>query len=104
MAAARRGDVTPASGSRGEGDGVGPGPGAAHRGAQAQAQRSRLPEEVPSLSGRGPPVGRAAGEGKDGAGASAVLEAADRVNPGATASACADAAHAHSGQARPGSL
>lgn len=78
MAAARRGDVTPASGSRGEGDGVGPGPRAAHRGARAQAQPSWLPKEVASLLGRGPPAGRAAGEGKKRVGASAVL-----VNPGA---------------------
>lgn len=97
MAAARRGDVTPASGSRGEGDGVGPGPGAAHRAAQAQAQRSGPPEEVPSLSGRGPPAGRAAGEGKHRAGASAVLEAANGVNHGAAASACAHPAQALSG-------
>lgn len=86
MAAARRGDVTPASGSRGEGVGAGPGPRAAHRGAHAQAQRSWTPEEVPSISGRGPPAGRAAGEGKNGVGASAVLEAPNQVNPGAPGS------------------
>lgn len=78
MAAARRGDVTPASGSRGEGDGVGPGPRAAHRGVQAQAQQSWLPKEVALLLGRGPPSGREAGEGKKRVGASAVL-----VNRGA---------------------
>lgn len=87
MAAARRGDVTPASGSRGEGDGVGPGPRAAHRGAQAHAQRSWLPKEVASLLGRGPPAGRVTGEGKERVGASAVLEVAYPGIPGAPGSA-----------------
>lgn len=52
----------------------------------AQAQRSWMPEEVPSISGRGPRGegggGGGVGRGKNGVGASAVLEAANPVNPG----------------------
>lgn len=99
MAAARRGDVTPASGSRGEGDGVGPGPRAAHCGAQAQAQRSWLPKEVASLLGRGPPAGRVAG-GK-GRSESEQAQCWKRrtpvfLEPQAQQGACADLAHEQS--------
>lgn len=83
MAAARRGDVTPASGAVGRASERGPDPKRRTVG-PAQAQRSWMPEEVPSISGRGPRgEGGGGGEGKNGVGASAVLQAENPVNPGA---------------------